>query len=66
MLLLSPDPYFLEKNQADIKVYSSGEVELKSPKAPLPEGKLPPGSKLEVQKDKLSVEFELTKKLWFK
>ena len=56
----------LEQSQGDIKVYNSGEMELKNLNAPLPEGKLPPGSKLEVKKDKLSVEFKLTKKLWFK
>ncbi len=56
----------LEKSQADIKVYSSGELEMKSAKAPLPEGKLPPGSKLEVKKDKLTAKFKLTKQLWFK
>ena len=56
----------LEKSKGDIKVYKSGELEIESNKAPLPQGKLAPGSKLEVHQDKLSVEFKLTKNLSFK
>ena len=56
----------LEGNKGDIKVYKDGELEIKSNKAPLPQGKLAPGSKLEVRQDKLSVEFKLTKNLSFK
>ena len=55
----------LSGNRADIKVAKSGEIDLKSDKAPLPKTTLPAGTKLDIDKDKLIINIKANKNIWF-
>ena len=56
----------LDKSRGIIKVDNTGEIEVKNTKPPMPEGKFPAGSKLEVKENNLQVQFNMTKNIWFK
>ena len=56
----------LANNKADIKVDNNGEIEVKNTKAPMYQGKFPIGSKVEVKQDRLEIQFNMTKNIWFK
>ena len=56
----------LDKNRGKISVYDDGEVEINDSKAPMPSSKLAAGTTLKVDKDALTLQFKMTKDLWFK
>ena len=57
--------FTLNNNQAEVKVDDNGEVEVSKIKAPIPKIKFSAGSKLEINDEKLSIEFKINKNISF-
>jgi len=55
----------LDKNRGNIKVDNNGEVELETNKAPVPKVKLPAGTKIIIDKDKMSIDFTMNQNISF-